>query len=256
MVSYLQNQTSAFLQSQLGYCYPILSSTASDPHCNVLFVSKLLGNIVLLTGTILKIPQISTYLSSKSVAGLSLPALLLEIHGFVIGAVYNVRVKNPFSTYGEGVSLLLQDVIILGLYGLYAKQMGLVSGSLFGFMSLGIGLYNQASTSTLQALMGICIPVFALSGITQLLLNYRQKHLGNASSVTAIFGWLMGSCRVFTTFVEVEDRVLFFGSILGVCISTVGLVQMVLYGDNTKKYLEGVKRKAKEELRSVGKKVE
>lgn len=253
MVSYLKNQASALLQSQLGYCYPVLfssASTASDPHCNFLLVSKLLGNIVLLTGTVLKLPQVSAYVSSKSVAGLSLPALLLEILGFTFGAVYNIRAKHPFSTYGEGVSLLVQDVIILGLYGLYTKQIGFVSACVVGFLSLGMGLYNQASTSTLQTLVGISIPIFAVSGMTQLLLNYRQKHLGNTSNVTVIMGCLMGLSRVYTTFVEVDDKVLLFGSVLGACIATVGVTQMLLYWENTTKYLEGMQRKTKEERRS------
>lgn len=61
-------------------------------------------------GSIVKLPQIVKIVRGKSARGLSLASYLLDTGSLVITVAYNIRHEFPWSTYGENVFLLLQNV--------------------------------------------------------------------------------------------------------------------------------------------------
>lgn len=111
-----------------------------EPDCIKLLVSKMLGYLIILGAMFFKIPQILAIIRNKSVEGLSLSMFVLELVGYFITLAYNLREKNPFSTYGETffvilqstfiftvpgkINIFLKDISILFLFFYYKKQIG------------------------------------------------------------------------------------------------------------------------------------
>lgn len=105
-------------------------------------LSKSLGYLILLGSLFLKVPQIINVLKNRSVIGLNVYMFVFECAEcipHVIYNLYNVRLevilgkgvcvnvavafdvvvfsqKYPFSTYGENVMILTQDLLLLVLY--------------------------------------------------------------------------------------------------------------------------------------------
>lgn len=93
-------------------CYETLiyQLNLDSPVCLRQSISKLLSFGIVLGGSIVKVPQILKIVSSKSARGLSLTSYLLDTAGLGITVAYNVREGFPWSTYGENVFLLVQNV--------------------------------------------------------------------------------------------------------------------------------------------------
>lgn len=82
-------------------------------YCLKYSLSKVLGLGIVLGGSIVKVPQILKIVKSGSVRGLSLSSYLLDTASLFITVAYNIRNKFPWSTYGENVFLLIQNVLFL-----------------------------------------------------------------------------------------------------------------------------------------------
>jgi mannose-P-dolichol utilization defect protein 1 len=90
-------------------CQAALSTFDFQPDCTKMLVSKVLGLGVIGGSFLYKLPQILKILGSGSVAGLSYPSIALELIGFTISLVYNIRNEFPFSTYGEYIFMIAQS---------------------------------------------------------------------------------------------------------------------------------------------------
>ncbi|XP_060042545.1 solute carrier family 66 member 3 isoform X4 [Erinaceus europaeus] len=64
-------------------------------------------------GAGLKLPQVVAVLRARSVRGLSLPGLLLELAGFLVCLRYQSYYEYPPLTYLEYPVLIAQDVVLL-----------------------------------------------------------------------------------------------------------------------------------------------
>lgn len=72
-----------------------------------------LGFAIIAAACIVKTPQIWKIAANKSAAGLSLISFELEQLAMSVHVTYGYLLGIPFSAYGEGVVLLLQNAIIL-----------------------------------------------------------------------------------------------------------------------------------------------
>lgn len=70
----------------------------------------MLGLGLVAGGSIVKVPQILKIVNSKSAKGLSLSSYLLDTAGLAVTVAYNYRHAFPWSTYGENVFLVIQNV--------------------------------------------------------------------------------------------------------------------------------------------------
>ena len=149
---------------------------------------------------ILKVPQIWNIISSRSVQGLSIPGILLELSAWVsnvgqqqqqqregqsptffslltfdviltkfpwfflfrfsIGLVYNIYKQYPLFQYLEYPFLVLQDVLLLAIVLHFSKQLGLFS--LAGFALYGAVLYAM-STGMFPSAVIVTLMVIKLS---------------------------------------------------------------------------------------------
>ncbi|KAJ3261221.1 hypothetical protein HK103_006530 [Boothiomyces macroporosus] len=164
----------------------ILAFDFSSLDCYKLAISKGLSIGIVGGAVLVKVPQIINILASGSVFGLSLMSILLESIAIAISLAYNFRLGNPFSTYGEGCFIMIQNVIIIALIlshnRNYPVSFGLsVAGYAFAYSLLHEHIVSASLINTLQygtIFIGIG------SKLPQIYGNFAAKSTGQLSIIT------------------------------------------------------------------------
>jgi mannose-P-dolichol utilization defect 1 len=107
-------------------CYStlLLDVDLANQECLKLAVSKGLGIGIIAASSGVKVPQILKISRSQSAEGLSFLSYLLETIAYTIGLAYNVRSGFPFSTFGETVFIVVQNVVITFMILKYSGREG------------------------------------------------------------------------------------------------------------------------------------
>ncbi|KAI7885293.1 mannose-P-dolichol utilization defect 1 protein [Lichtheimia hyalospora FSU 10163] len=216
------------------HCYVSLVEEfdLSNVDCIKYTISKGLGLGIVVGGSIVKIPQILTILSSGSARGLSLMSYVLETLSCIITFSYNVRHGNPFSTYGETAFLTVQDIIITLMILHYARQYGATVGTLIGFSAVIYGLIYMVPPVLMASLYAATIPLSLASKVPQIYTNFVNKSTGQLS-VFAVINYFAGTtARVFTTMTELDDPLMLTGSVLASVLNGILAIQVFLYWGN------------------------
>ncbi|KAK4705123.1 mannose-P-dolichol utilization defect 1, partial [Phenoliferia sp. Uapishka_3] len=223
-------------------CYTTLiyNVDLTSSNCIKYSVSKVLGLGIVAGGAIVKLPQILKIVGGKSARGLSLSSYVLDTAGLFITVAYNFRHGFPWSTYGESVFLLAQNVVITFLIITFSssnsRALLLTAFTSVSLLSTYALLSPSLSLPTLQFLAALCIPLSLLSKLPQILSNFSAGSTGQLSAFL-VFNSLAGClARVFTTATETGDPVLWWGFVLAAALNAVLAVQMGLYwkGDEEK----------------------
>ena len=187
---------------------------------------------------------------------------LLDTAGLLVTVAYNIRSYFPFSTYGENVALVIQNLIITSLILLYSpvkralssQQQGSTAaiGSIVTFLAVaGASMYallNEHITPMplLRSLLTAAIPVSLLAKVPQIWSIYQNKSSGQLSAFL-VFNSLMGClARVFTTQTETGDSILWWGYVLAAALNGVLALQLAYYWNSTN--VDVVKEKEKNML--------
>ena len=201
--------------------------------CLKLAVSKGLSLGIIAGAMVVKVPQIGKLLLSRSAAGLSFLAYVLETVGLSITFAYNVRNDNPFSTYGETLFMILQNLLIILLMGMYrAQTMHLVIlTALYSVFMSSLMIPAYVSPQMMAYLQASTIPLLTMSKLPQIAKIWKDGGTGQLSSLTLLLVWAGSVARVFTTIQEVSgDRLLLGASSLAAILNTVLALQMIYYG--------------------------
>lgn len=95
-----------------SHCYSSLvwDVNWTDTACLRLGLSKGLGLGIVVFGSLLKFPQMYKIVHARSAEGISLAMYILEVVAYTISLAYAIRLRIPFSTYGENASLTVQSM--------------------------------------------------------------------------------------------------------------------------------------------------
>ncbi|KAK9462056.1 uncharacterized protein V1516DRAFT_673628 [Lipomyces oligophaga] len=200
--------------------------------CAKLAFSKLLGLLIVIASSVIKLPQIIKLINAQSAVGVSIIGTVLEAASYLIMFAYAVRFGFPFSTYGEQSFLFVQDVAIVILLLVYSSKQTLA----FGVLPVVAGISYYAlvyvpgpSPTTLATLQTLTIPLSLASKIPQIITIVREKSTGQLSAV-AVFAYLGGSlARVFTTLQEVDDQIILAGNLLSAVLNGILAILMAIY---------------------------
>jgi len=230
-------------------CYQtlILDIDPTSIPCLKLALSKSLGIGIVTVSSIVKIPQIHKILTSKSGAGISFLSYLLETSAFLVSLAYNVRQGFPFSTYGEGVFILVQNVVICVLVLGYAGRQGAAALFVAGLaVAAGSLLVEGVVDGKVLSLLQIGAGMLGLaSKVPQIAAIWSEGGTGQLSAF-AVFNYLAGSLtRIFTTLQEVDDKIILSTCIAGFTLNAIIAAQMAYYW-NTPAQEAGMKQKVKE----------
>jgi len=209
----------------------------SDTACLSLLVSKLLGAAIILGSLIVKVPQIIKIINAKSVAGISMLSVVLEMVCYLFTLSYCSRQGLPFTAYGETVFISVQNVVIFMLLFVYG-------GGLSALTFLSIGAYlsilyvfianpgNLVPFTVIAALQATNIPIIIASRIPQIWTNFRTKSTGQLALITWLLNFAGSAARIFTTMKEAPgDTLLLAGYVIGVALNGAILLQIIMWGD-------------------------
>ncbi|ORZ10727.1 hypothetical protein BCR42DRAFT_421891 [Absidia repens] len=219
----------------------------TDTVCLKYAFSKVLGFGIVFGSAIIKVPQMVTIISKRSTKGLSLASYYLETYAYIIILAYNLRQRNPFSTYGEVVFIASQNVLITLMIFWYARPptttatMTTTSLSesvvwpLLGNLLAFVGVFCILLVPTwiphwlLASLYAATIPMTLASKLPQIHTNYVNRSTGQLS-VFAVLNYFAGTtARVFTTMTELDDSLMLAGNVLASLLNGVLVVQVYIY---------------------------
>lgn len=196
--------------------------------CLKLAISKGLGLGIVVGGAIVKVPQIITIIKNRSAKGISLASFLLETCAYEIVLVYNMRLHNPFSTFGEVLFMTSQNILISVLIVYYNGEKQLIGPLLAGFGG-GYLLLNVIPSWLMSVLYAAQIPIGLASKIPQIRANYKNRSTGQLS-VFAVLNYFIGtSARAFTTWTELDDPIMLGGNLLASVLNGILVLQVIIY---------------------------
>ncbi|KAK7082769.1 PQ-loop repeat-containing protein 3 [Halocaridina rubra] len=138
---------------------------------------------------------------------LALASGTVQRRGYTIMLSYNIYAAYPLSTFFEYPLLVLQDVVMLGVFLSFNNMLSAAAilpataASYFAY-SIAVGLLPHTLITTL---VGLCTPISASSKVVALLAIIRSKN----SSTVSVPSWVISAytslTRLFTTYVESAD---------------------------------------------------
>jgi mannose-P-dolichol utilization defect 1 len=157
------------------------------------------------------------------------------------GSIYGYLLQYPFSSYGENISLLCQNVVLIGMTWVFSTKTStptsfherlLVIG---GFIVYFVAIVNYFPDEYRHVLMSSTWPVMLYARGSQVLETFRVQHTGNLSIVTTSMNLIGSLIRIVTTLQETGDFVVLGGYLLSGGLSFIMSLQYWWYWDNTKK---------------------
>jgi len=85
-----------------------------------------------------------------------------------------------------------------------------------------------------QFLQAATIPVFMVSKLPQIWINFQNKSVGQLSGITVTLNFVGSLVRVFTTFTQVDDKVVLAGYLIGTALNAILFLQVMIYGGGDK----------------------
>lgn len=169
-------------------CYRSLvhNLTITDLVCMKLAVSKVLSVAIVAASSVVKVPQMIKLINSGSAEGVSFIGYLLETASFMITLVYNIRNKFPFSSFGETVFIVVQNVAICFLVLEYSGRGQMGTALIAAMAGVGFLLFNSdiVNMEMLQYLQAGAGAVGALSKLPQIIAIFREGGTGQLSAFT------------------------------------------------------------------------
>lgn len=215
-------------------CVLSLLHFSFDKSCISFLLSKGLSIGIVGMSCILKLPQILSMLKTKSTKGLSALSIYTEILTFLFACLYPYHKKYDFSTYGENVTILIQNFIIFFLYWSYEKDKSYKTKHI-GFVILCIGstyiclteLFMNTFAWYLVASSGMIL--ISVSRFSQIYSSYLSKSTGPLSSFTFLLNIAGNIARVYTTIKENNDYLMVASFVYGIFLSLIILFQIRYY---------------------------
>nr|XP_053631781.1 solute carrier family 66 member 3-like [Cherax quadricarinatus] len=185
----------------------------------------------------MKVPQILTMVKARSVKGLSLASLLLELTSYTIMLSYNVYSAYALSTYFEYPLMVLQDVVMVAVFLAFTGQLSptvilpTAAASYFAYSIVS----GQLPDTLIKTLVGLCTPISASSKVVALITIIRAKN----SATVSIPSWTISAytcvTRIFTIYVESADPALLMNFCTSFVLNIFIIIAAAMYKPKQKK---------------------
>lgn len=227
-------------------CFNNFLSWKFELPCFNLLLAKMLGILIIVFSCTLKVPQIKTMLSDNSMASqLSEFSLFADIFSYLSIILYSLHFNYPFTSYGENLTICIQNAIILYLFcritksGFY-RLLGISSI----FLITALCLHDKYVPEHIWLLIGSCgLPFIVLSRLFSILYCFREKSSGPLSRFTFILGALGNLTRIFTTITETKDSLLITQIIISFLLNFTLIIQISIYGNKSTEKTDELKDK-------------
>jgi len=213
-------------------CRSLFPSAKDVAQCAMMGASRLVSTAIVALSFFLKIPQIMSILSAKSVLGLSFSMFLLELFAFAFQVVYSFRKSVPLLNYAETGVIMVQNFLIVMLIYRYTTGLNAsffaISVAWLSYLVAGIGGWTPMTVITsLQA------STLALGTASKLPQIYTSFSLGTTGQLNAMMVFMQfGGClaRLATLIIDnVKDQLILVGYVVGALLNFILLSQIVYY---------------------------
>lgn len=228
--------------------FEIPSVILSDTDCIRATISRLLGIGIVAFAGLIKLPQILTIMSNKSVVGLSVTTFLVETFGYTYNLAAHYKQGYPITTYGDFYLLLAQNYFILLLFYQYTsgikKGYAVVASFIAGLMLLCSSMFP---TEVIELMTLGNVAVVILGRTPQIYANFVNGSTGALSPYTS-WGIFLGACaRIFTTLQDVDSFNILAGYLSSALLNGIIAFQVLyyrLYPSKKKTDVTGKEKKA------------
>lgn len=184
------------------------------PQCFQFLLSKFLSSAILLGSVAVKLPQVFNIVSTKNVVGLSPQAFYSEVPLATLSVLYSYRLGYAFTSYGESVMVLIQNMILVYLLWVYMQPKPSAAHKLSVlavFVAVGVVAYHLPA-EYLYVLPNVNLALMMYARVAQIVNNFRQGTTGQLSSITTGLTFIGSVARIFTTMTEAGGDILLLAS--------------------------------------------
>lgn len=223
------------------------SAILSNPDCFRATLSLLIGLAIVAFAGVIKLPQIATILSNKSVAGLSGTTFLIETFGYTYNLAAHFRQSYPLSTYGDFFVLILENYYIIYLFYIYTDRRTTGLAVVAGFFAALVVMCSPLFPVQLLELMTLGnVAVVVLGRTPQVYANFVNGSTGALSIVTC-WGIFLGACaRIFTTLQDVDSFNILAGYLSSALLNGIIAFQVAYY-----RYVKPPKAKVADKIKKA-----
>ncbi|XP_046390223.1 solute carrier family 66 member 3 [Ischnura elegans] len=170
-------------------------------------ISDILSIITITLCLVMKVPQILNLVKVKSVKGISINGLMLELSSYSVVASYNYCNGYALLSYMEYPIIIFQEIILIFLVLKYMDLLNVVSAGLFGLYLAIFGgfLSGILPAPILTLLVPLTTPVSASSKVVQLLAILRAKDSTSISAITWVISAFTNLTRIYTIYMDSAD---------------------------------------------------
>uniref|UniRef100_A0A7S3PFS9 Mannose-P-dolichol utilization defect 1 protein homolog n=1 Tax=Aplanochytrium stocchinoi TaxID=215587 RepID=A0A7S3PFS9_9STRA len=203
-----------------------------------LLVSKALGVAIILGSFTVKLPLIRNCISMGSTKGLAAGSLYSEIIALSTSVIYNMLRGIPIGTWGELLSVLVQNYVLVFCIWYYSKYSVVTCTQLAAsYVCFAYGVIFHLPQDIYFTLPFVAMAIGWSGTIPQIFANYRNQHTGPLSIITQGLIVSGSFARVFTTTQEVNDRVILFSVCCSSFLQSIILIQIVTLREKTAKFV-------------------
>ena len=185
----------------------------------------------------MKLPQVLAILRTGRTEGVNLRTYWMEIGAYLIGFFYGYTYGYHLSTYMEAGLLAVQSacIIFLVMYyeGKWTLENALYSVVIGSFVTSSF--FRLVPLPFLKILLSLTLPLTAGSKLAQIGTVYRLKSKGNVS----VLAWSLAAygcfARLFTTFVEVGDVLIFLKFLMAAGLNSTVVALCLFYSHREEK---------------------
>jgi len=229
----------AYSRSVSEYCAQIVFDHGDllNSECIQLFVSVMLSYAIVLGSVSLKVPQIIQIVRAKSGAGISKEMYLLDICVFTLTVSYFFTKQYPFSSFGDSLFILIQNLIVYYLLFFYEKKISIYFGlgSALYFVILAVCLSGAVP---MEKLYSLTIPIAILSRVPQIYKSYSESSVGNLNLITFFLNFIGSGARIYTTLILLGDPLVLIGYCCTTLLNGIVTLQIIYYNYIQKKKAE------------------
>ncbi|XP_060080368.1 mannose-P-dolichol utilization defect 1 protein-like [Ylistrum balloti] len=201
-----------------------------DAVCAKVVLSKCLGYSIILGAVLVKLPQIIKISQAKSAKGISFMSVLFELIAVSATTAYGYAMRFPFSSYGEGIFLVLQTTVIVYLVLYYTGQKsGAILFLVIYSLCMAYLLSPVASIQLLSVIQSFNILIVILSKMIQAVTNYRNSSTGQISVITVTLLFTGSLARIFTSQQETGDTLIILSFVAASLCNGIILAQVLYY---------------------------
>ena len=214
----------------------------ADGECLRLLVAEALNVALMLGSLIVKLPQVYSIVTSKSVEGLSPASFYLDTLVSTFNGTYQYLQGYRFINYADSVFSTVQNgalVLLMWYYSKGAKRPSAVEMGVVVAVGAALTVLALHTPVHLRFLLQFVItPLMIWSRGAQIVQNFTTKSTGSLSLITNVLLFLGSSAKIFTIIsqnmsAKTSDGSLITSNALASILSGIIVIQIISYHDSS-----------------------